>query len=156
MPRHNILTTVFLSLLAVPAGCASDAFTERCIELKAQLPKLDCKRVFEAAQALLVDGKPYLSNVAQELRSNRRRLEALSATLEQASPVARDCVAKHVRNAPAVTRAYISIDQLQVKLHGWVNHRWEFPPDFARSYQHDLTEKYNNALEALRAVGKQL
>jgi len=145
-----------LLLAALPAGGAGDSFTDRCIELNARLAKLDCKQAFAEARALLVDAKPYLSDVAQELKRNKPRLEALSAALGQTSKVAMSCVAKHVKEAPAVTPAYLGIDHFQAKLQQWVHHRWEFPADFARTYQRDLMEKYNDTLEALRAAGNQL
>jgi hypothetical protein len=142
--------------VAAPQGRAADPFTERCIALKAQLAMLDCKRIFREAHALLSDGRPYLSNVAQELRSNRGRLEASSGLLQDTTRAARDCLVKHVREAPAVAPAYSAIDALSAKLGSWVTHKWEFPADFARNYQRDLTEKYNQALEAMAAAERQL
>lgn len=145
-----------LLLSAAPAGWAADPFTERCIALKAQLATLDCKQIFREARALLSDGQPYLSNVAQELRSNRGRLEASSALLRDTTHAARDCLVKHVREAPAVAQAYTAIDALSVKLGSWITHKWEFPADFARNYQRDLIDKYNHALEAMAAAERQL
>ena len=112
--------------------------------------------MFRETHALLSDGRAYLSNVAQELRSNRGRLEASSALLQDTVRAARDCLVKHAREAPAVTQAYLAIDGLSVKLGSWVTHKWEFPADFARDYQRDLIEKYNHALEAMAAAERQL
>ena len=112
--------------------------------------------MFKEAHGVLSDGKPYVSNMVQELRSNRGRLVALSDVLKDTSRAARDCVVKHVRDAPGVGPAYISVDHLYVKLDGWVAHKWDFPPDFARDYQRDLMDKYNRALEAMQSVNEQL
>ena len=145
-----------LLLSAAPMGWAADPFTERCIALKAQLATLDCKQIFREARALLSDGQPYLSNIAQELRSNRGRLEASSALLRDTTHAARGCLVKHVREAPAVAQAYTAIDALSAKLGSWVTHKWEFPTSFARDYQRDLTEKYNQALKAMAVAERQL
>jgi len=151
-----LFTAAGISLAAAPAGWANDPFTVRCVALKARLARLDCKGMFKEAHALLSDGKPYVSNVAQELRSNRDRLVALSDVLKDTSRAAQDCVVKHVKDAPVVGQAYINIDHLYVKLNGWVAHKWDFPADFSRDYQRDLTDKYDRTLGAIQSVNEQL
>jgi hypothetical protein len=112
--------------------------------------------MFQEVHTILSDGRPYVSSVAQELKHNRGRLAALSDALKETTRAAQSCLVKHVKHAPAVVPAYTSIDHLYVDLERWVTHKWEFPDDFARKYQHNLIEKYNNALEAIRSVNEQL
>lgn len=161
--RHRVrrfvvfpMLSVISSLAAVPTTWANDAFTDRCIALNAKLAKLDCRQVFKEAQAVLSDGKPYISHVAHELRSNRARLVALSELLKGTSQAAQTCVVKHAKDAPAVTQAYLSINNLYVKLDGWVSHKWEFPTDFAQKYQRDLLDRYDQTLGAVLSAKEQL
>lgn len=155
MRPNRLLAALFAVTAAAPAGWANDPFTDRCIALKAQLAKLDCKQLFEEAHTVLSDAKPYLSNVAQELMNNRARLVALSDLLKDTSPAAQYCIGK-VAGVRTVAQAYIGIDHLYVKLNGWVTDKWGFPADFARDYQRDLMDKYNRAVAAVQAVKEQL
>src|SRR5687767_2815797 len=157
MRALNVLAALSAGMsLAILPVWANDSFTDRCIALKARLANLDCRQMFREAHTILSDGGPYVSSVAQELKRNRGRLSALSDVLKETTRAAQNCLAKHVKEAPAVVPAYLSIDQFHVDLERWVTHKWEFPDDFARKYQQNLIDKYNKALEAIRSVNEQL